>query len=754
MMVEPATAAGSVLHEGRPYFFCSAHCREKFQSDPDRFLRESPASSSPLPAGAVYTCPMHPEVLRDRPGECPSCGMALEPLSVTAEEGPNPEYLDMRRRFWIGTALSLPMGAMAMLAMWPGHLPHALDMRLLNGIQLVLATPVVFGCGWPFFKRAWASIVHRRPNMFTLIAMGVGAAYGFSLAATVTPGLFPDGFRMEDGTVEPYFETAAMVTVLILLGQVLELRARRQTSRAIRRLLGLAPKTGRIVRPDGREEDIPLERIRVGDRLRIRPGENVPVDGTVAEGRSAVDESMISGEPMPVEKAPGSPVVGGTINGTGGLLVRADRVGSDTLLAQIARLVGEAQHSRAPIERLVNVVSGYFVPAVLVVSVLTFIIWSVWGEPPRLAHALVNAVAVLVIACPCALGLATPLAIMVGTGRGAEIGVLFRHAEALETLCRADTLIVDKTGTLTEGKPRLAEVLPAPGFTADELLCLAASLERGSEHPLAAAIVQGAERQNLPLANVEDFQSITGQGVTGNVQGRRVWLGNARLLSDPPPAGDSMQARMEALRREGQTVIRVAVDGRPTGLISVVDPIRSSTPEAIRRLHEDGLRIIMVTGDSRTTADAVARRLGIDDVIAEVLPPQKHDIVKRLQDQGHVVAMAGDGINDAPALAQAQVGIAMGTGTAMAMDSAGVTLVQGDLRGLARARRLSRATMTNIRQNLFLAFVYNALSVPVAAGLLYPFFGILITPIWASAAMSLSSLGVVGNSLRLRSARL
>jgi Cu+-exporting ATPase len=697
---------------------------------------------------------MHPEVVSDHPGNCPKCGMALEPRSVTADEGPNPEYIDMRRRFWIGAALSLPVVVIAMSDMLPGKPLHFLDMTMLNWVQLVLTTPVVLWCGWPFFERAWASVVHRSPNMFTLIALGVGAAYLNSLAATVTPGLFPEGSRTATGAVESYFDTAAVVTVLILLGQVLELRARTQTSGAIRRLLGLAPKTARVVRPDGKEENIPLSQVQVGDLLRIRPGEKVPTDGTVSEGRSSVDESMISGEPIPVEKEPGAKVIGGTINGTGGLLVRADRVGPDTLLAQIARMVTEAQRSRAPIERLVNVVSRYFVPAVLLVSVLTFVVWAIWGEPPPLAHALVNAVAVLIIACPCALGLATPLAIMVGTGRGAENGVLIKSAEALEILQKADTLIVDKTGTLTEGKPRLATVEPTGDFTADEVLRLAASLERGSEHPLAAAVVKEAESRGLQIVDAKGFQSITGKGVVGMVEGRRVLLGNIQLMSDEHIASESVLARTEELRREGQTVMFVAVDGRLAGLVGVADPVRSSTPEAIRLLKEDGLRIVMLTGDSKTTAEAVGRRLGIDEVIAEVLPQQKHEVVRRLQETGHIVAMAGDGINDAPALALAQVGIAMGTGTDVAIESAGVTLVHGDLRGIARARRLSRATMANIRQNLFLAFIYNVGTVPVAAGLLYPFFGILISPVWASAAMSLSSLSVVGNALRLRRTQL
>ena len=794
MTVDPATAAGSTVHHGHTYYFCSKHCVQKFTAAPEKYLHEeerpTPENHS-VPTGAVYTCPMHPEVrqdhpgicpkcgmglepvggappatkveytcpmhpevVSDHPGSCPKCGMALEPRTVTVEEGPNPEYLDMRRRFWVGAALSLPVFVLAMSEMLPGKPLHFLDMTFLNWVQLVLATPVVFWCGWPFFERGWASIVNRSPNMFTLIALGVGAAYLYSVAATVTPWLFPEGFRTMAGAVEAYFDTAAVVTVLILLGQVLELRARSQTSSAIRRLLGLAPKTARLVHPNGREEDIPISQVQAGHLLRVRPGEKVPVDGTVTEGRSAVDESMISGEPIPVEKEPGAKVVGGTINGTGSLMVRAEKVGDDTLLAQIVRMVTEAQRSRAPIERLVNVISRYFVPAVLAVSLLTFVVWAMWGDPPRLTHALVNAVAVLIIACPCALGLATPLSIMIGTGRGAEHGILFRNAEALETLQKADTLVVDKTGTLTEGKPKLAHVEPAHGFTVEELLRLAASLERGSEHPLAAAIVNGAKDRGLALADARDFRSVTGKGVVGTVEGKRVHLGNVSLFHDVQIPVESVQARMEELRREGQTVMLVAVEDRLAGFVSVADPIRVSTPEAIKLLHADGLRVIMLTGDNRTTAEAVARRLGIDEVVAEVLPQQKNEVVKRLQQEGYVVAMAGDGINDAPALAQAQIGIAMGTGTDVAMESAGVTLVQGDLRGIARARRLSRATMRNIRENLFLAFIYNVLSVPVAAGVLYPFFGLLISPIWASAAMSLSSLSVVGNSMRLRRVKL
>jgi Cu+-exporting ATPase len=789
MTVNPATAAASATYQGRTYYFCNPRCRERFLADPGRYLGGSPSQPTPTPAAAPagtiyvcpmdpevrqdhpgtcpkcgmalepaagagpvtkveYSCPMHPEIVRDQPGSCPFCGMALEPRTVTVEEAPNPEAADMRRRFWVGLVLGLPVFLIAMSDMLPGQ-PLGRFTAVLNWVQLVLATPVVLWSGWPFFQRAWVSVVNRSPNMFTLIALGVGAAYLYSLAATLAPNAFPEGFR-EGGAVKPYFDTAVVVTVLILLGQVLELRARSQTSGAIRKLLGLAPKTARLVRPDGREEDIPIDHVHVGDLLRVRPGEKVPVDGTVTEGRSAVDESMISGEPIPVEKEPGTKVVGGTVNGTGSLLVRADRVGAGTLLAQIVRMVGEAQRSRAPVERLVNQVARYFVPAVLAVAVVTFVVWAVWGPSPALAHGLVNAVAVLIIACPCALGLATPLAIMVGTGKGAENGVLVKNAEVLEILQRADVLVVDKTGTLTEGKPRLVRVEPAEGFSADELLRLAASLERGSEHPLAEAIIKGAEERKLSLAAAQDFQAVAGKGVLGKVEGKSVALGNAVLLAEHKVDVGGWRDRTEALRREGQTVMLVAVDGRLAGLVGVADPVRPSTPEAIQQLHADRLRVVMLTGDSRTTAEAVARRLGMDEVIAEVLPQEKNEVVKRLQSEGHVVAMAGDGINDAPALAQAQVGIAMGCGTDVAMESAGVTLVQGDLRGIARARRLSRATMRNIRQNLFLAFAYNVLSIPVAAGVLYPFLSLLISPMWASAAMSLSSLSVVANALRLR----
>ncbi len=757
MRVDPESAAGSMVYEGQTYYFCSPGCLQKFKADAQRYLAAPPSTQhsalstqrppptthpSPLTKNE-YTCPMHPEVVSDRPGSCPKCGMALEPRTVTPEEGPTPELVDMSRRFWLGLIPSVLLLLLAMSDMLPGRPLRFLDLRIVNWLQLVLATFVVFWCGWPFFERAWTSVINRSPNMFTLIALGVGAAYFYSLAATVAPASFPEGFRTPEGAVETYFETAAVITVLVLLGQVLELRARSQTSSAIKKLLGLAPKMARIVCADGKEEDIPLERVKPGDLLRIRPGEKVPVDGVVTEGHSAVDESMISGEPIPVEKEPGAKVIGGTVNGTGGLLMRAERVGSGTLLAQIIRMVSEAQRSRAPVQSLADRVSSYFIPAVMLVSVLTFLGWSLSQQEARLTHALVNAIAVLIIACPCALGLATPMAIMVGTGRGAGAGVLIRNAEALEALQKADTLVVDKTGTLTEGKPKLAAVEPVEGFSADELLRLAASLERGSEHPLAAAIVKGAEAKGLRLAEVRDFRSFTGKGVAGEVEGHRLTLGNAALLSEQGIGADGLGDRLEALRADGQTTIMVAVDGQAAGIVSVADPIRDSTPEAVGLLHADGLRLIMLTGDSATTAQAVARRLGIDDVIAEVLPQEKSAVVKRLQSESRIVAMAGDGINDAPALAQADIGIAMGTGTDVAMESAGITLVHGDLRAIVRARRLSRATMRTIWQNLFLAFIYNTLSIPAAA------LGIL-TPIWASAAMSLSSLSVVGNSLRLR----
>jgi Cu+-exporting ATPase len=700
-----------------------------------------------------YTCPMHPEIVRDQPGACPICGMALEPRAVGVEEGPSSELVDMTRRMWIAALLGAPVFLLAMGDMVLGMgLGGRIDMRITNWIGLICATPVVLWAGWPFFERAWASVVNRHANMFTLIGLGVGAAYLFSVAATVAPNVFPAGFRVH-GIVETYFDTAVVITVLVLLGQVLELRARGRTSAAIRQLLGMAPKTARVVR-DGSEVDIPITSVMVGDVIRVRPGEKVPVDGVVLDGRSSIDESMVSGEPIPVEKEPGSTVTGGTINGTGSVTMRAERVGNDTLLAQIVRMVSEAQRTRAPIQRLADVIASYFVPAVVAVAVIAFVAWSIVGPEPRLALALLSAVAVLIIACPCALGLATPMAVMVGTGRGAAAGVLIKNAEALERLEKVDTLIVDKTGTLTEGKPVLQHVHAIAPFDDAEVLTLAAGLEQASEHPLAAAIVAGAQQRGVQPPPTTEFESVTGRGVTGRVDGRRVLLGNATFLTDSGVdlAGASRDA--DARRSEGQTLMFVAVDGRLAGTLAVADPIKASAREALTALHADGLTIVMLTGDTQLTASAVASQLGIDRVIADVLPAQKRDAVQQLQREGRKVAMAGDGINDAPALAQADVGIAMGTGTDVAMESAGITLVRGDLRAIVRARRLSRATMRNIRQNLFLAFVYNALGVPVAAGVLYPFTGVLISPIWASAAMTFSSVSVIGNALRLRRVKL
>jgi Cu+-exporting ATPase len=752
MTVDAAHAAGTLVHGGRTVAFCSQQCLERFQADPARYAGAPPDASPPPtpPASAVYTCPMHPEIVRAAPGSCPICGMALEPRMPTLEEPDNPELRDMTRRFWIGLGLTAPLLLAMLDEILPGRPVHGtLPAWLIAWGQLALATPVVLWAGWPFFVRGAASIVNRSPNMFTLIAIGTGLAYAYSVAAAVAPGLFPAAVRGHGGEVGLYFEAAAVITVLVLLGQVLELRARSRTGQAIRALLGLAPKLARRLQDGGQEEDVALEHIVPGDRLRVRPGEKVPVDGAVLEGASAVDESMITGEPIPVAKSPGDRVIGGTVNGTGTLVMRAERVGSETLLAQIVRMVGEAQRSRAPIQRLADVVSGYFVLAVIAVAALTFVVWSLVGPEPRLAHGVINAVAVLIIACPCALGLATPMSIMVGTGRGATAGVLIRNAEALEILERVDTLVADKTGTLTEGRPRLASIVPA-GLDEADLLRLAASLEQGSEHPLAAAIVAGARERALSLVGVEGFRSVPGRGVRGTVQGRVVALGNAQFLAelDVPP-GD-LAAQAEALRRDGQTVVLVAADGRAAGLLGVEDPIKATTPEAIALLRHEGVRPVMLTGDSRTTAEAVARRLGLAEVVAEVLPGDKREVVKRLQDEGRIVAMAGDGVNDAPALAQAHVGIAMGTGTDVAMESAGVTLVKGDLRGIVRARRLSRGTMRNVRQNLFFAFVYNALGVPLAAGALYPAFGLLLSPIIASAAMTFSSVSVIANALRLR----
>jgi Cu+-exporting ATPase len=707
-----------------------------------------------LPATKTeYTCPMHPQIVRDAPGSCPICGMALEPRTVSMEEEQNPELANMTRRFWVSVALTIPILVVAMADIIPGlsALTHFASTRTWQWSEFILATPVVLWGGWPFFVRGARSLVTRNLNMFTLIALGTGVAYAFSVVGVVFPGIFPASFRGMDGEVAVYFEAAAAITMLVLLGQVMELRARSRTGAAIKALLGLAPKTARLIRDDGSEPDVPLDEVKPGDRLRVRPGEKIPVDGLVLEGTSSVDESMISGEPIPVEKFKGARVTGATVNGTGSLIMRAERVGSETLLAQIVRMVGEAQRSRAPIQKLADVVAGYFVPIVVGISALTFVIWAVWGPAPRLAHGLVNAVAVLIIACPCALGLATPMSIMVAMGWGASLGVLFKNAEAIELLRKVDTLVVDKTGTLTEGKPQLISVEPAKGFDASELLRLAATLERGSEHPLAAAIVKGAEDRGVTLAgSAEAFESLTGRGVRGRVGGRAVALGNQKLLEELHADPGTLATKAEALRADGQTVMFVLVDGKIAGLLAVADPIKVTTPEAIRQLHADGIHIVMLTGDSRTTAEAVAKKLQIDEVVAEVLPQGKAAVVKRLQGEGRFVAMAGDGINDAPALAQAQVGIAMGTGTDVAMQSAGVTLIKGDLRGIVRARALSRATMSNIKQNLFFAFVYNSVGVPIAAGILYPFFGLLLSPMIAAAAMSFSSVSVITNALRLR----
>jgi Cu+-exporting ATPase len=796
MMVDPAHAAGKAEYQGKSYYFCNPRCEQRFRAEPEKFLapKPAPAAAPPDKAGekqiyicpmdpevrqegpgacpkcgmalepemisapatrTEWVCPMHPEIVRQEPGACPVCGMALEPRSITAAEPENLELRDMTRRFWASLALTIPLLVIAMGHMAP-RLQHAFPRWLLTWGELALATPVVLWAGWPFFQRAWTSVKNRHANMFTLIGIGVGVAYGYSVVATIAPGIFPEAFR-EHGIVDVYYEAAAAITTLVLLGQVLELRARSRTSQAIRALLDLAPKMARRINPDGAEADIPIEQVQPGDRLRVRPGEKIPVDGVVTEGASAVDESMITGEAMPAEKSAGARVIGATINAQGSFVMRAERVGSETLLAQIVRMVAEAQRSRAPIQRIADRVSGYFVPAVISAAAITFVTWAALGPQPRLAYALVNAVAVLIIACPCALGLATPIAIMVATGRGASAGVLIKNAEALEILEKVDTLVVDKTGTLTEGKPKLVSVVTTGGDLQDEseLLRMVAGLERASEHPLAAAVVSGAQERKLRLSNPENFKSLTGMGVVGRVDGREVAVGNERLLEELRIAtADDLRARADELRRDGQTVIFVAVDGKPAGLLGVADPIKPSTSEAIRSLHEVGVRIVMLTGDSRQTAEAVARQLGIDEFEADLLPERKLEIVKRLQGQGHVVAMAGDGINDAPALAQANVGIAMGTGTDVAMEAGGITLVKGDLRGIVRARRLSRAALRIIRQNLFFAFVYNSLGVPIAAGALYPFFGILLSPIIAAAAMSFSSVSVISNSLRLRNVRL
>jgi Cu+-exporting ATPase len=777
MTIDPQQAAGSFDFKGQTYFFCSLGCRERFKADPESYLNQ-PANSAEARTGKIgsgsvatttpsglpawgprsasgsemsYTCPMHPEIVRDAPGSCPICGMALEPRTASLDEGKNPELVAMSRRFWLSVALSIPLLLIAMSEMLPGNpIERIAPMRAIVWIQFALATPVVIWGGWPFFVRGWQSIANRSLNMFTLIGLGIAVAYLYSVIATLLPQIFPASFRDTMGNVPVYFEAAAVITTLVLLGQVLELKARSATSTAIKALLGLAPKTARRIAADGSEHDVPLDQVQVGDYLRVRPGEKVPTDGVVIEGASAIDESMVTGESIPVEKHTGDATIGATLNGTGSFVMRAERVGAETLLSQIVQMVADAQRSRAPIQKLADVVSAYFVPAVILIAIVTFIIWATVGPEPRMAYAMINAVAVLIIACPCALGLATPMSIMVATGKGAQAGVLFKNAEAIEVLREIDTLVVDKTGTLTEGKPKLVSVIPFDGINKTELLRLAASLERGSEHPLAAAIVAGAQERGIEPAKTESFESITGKGVKGKIDSQSVSLGNRALLEDLGIDPGSLAAQAEALRADGQTVMFVIVDDKPAGLIGVADPIKASTPEAIKQLHASGIKIVMLTGDSRTTARAVANRLDIDQVVAEVLPNRKAEIVKRFQSEGRKVAMAGDGINDAPALAQAQVGIAMGTGTDVAIQSAGVTLVKGDLRAIVRAIALSRATMRNIKQNLFWAFVYNSIGVPVAAGVLYPFFGLLLSPMIAAAAMSFSSVSVIGNALRLR----
>ncbi len=799
MGVDPDKTPHQHPHSGQMYYFCCNHCLSKFVEEPAKYLtpplvqltplssfdkvkpesttQESeytcpmhsevrqqkpgpcpkcgmalePAALMPSSKKIEYTCPMHPEVVQTEPGSCPICGMALELRTPMETEQPNAELVDMTRRFWFSLVLSAPVLFVGMSEMIPGQpLQHMFSVRFLTWLQFILATPVVLWGGWPFFQRGWASIVNRSLNMFTLIAVGTGTAYVYSVVATLLPDVFPKSFQGHSSAPAVYFEAAAVITTLVLLGQVLELRARSQTGSAIRALLGLAPKTARRLRENGSEEDVPLDRVHPGDRLRVRPGERVPVDGLVLEGSSSVDESMVTGEPIPVEKNAGSSVTGGTVNGTGTFVMKAERVGSDTLLAQIVRLVSEAQRSRAPIQRLADVVSSYFVPAVVLAAAITFVVWSQFGPEPRLAHALVNAVAVLIIACPCALGLATPMSVMVGTGRGATAGVLIKNAEALETLEKVDTIVIDKTGTLTKGQPTLTTIKAMPGRDDKELLRQAASLERGSEHPLAAAIVAAAQAQGHEFVPYQDFRSFSGKGITGRVNGHKVVLGNDRLIRELGIDASPLQEQSDELRQEGQTILFVAVDGQIAGLFGVSDPIKDSSGEAISMLHRDGIRIVMLTGDNRITAEAVASKLEIDEVKAEVLPEQKSETVKQLQQQGRIVAMAGDGINDAPALAQAHVGIAMGTGTDVAMESADVTLLKGDLTGIVRARKLSRATMRNIRQNLFFAFVYNLLGVPIAAGVLYPFWGLLLSPMIASAAMTFSSVSVISNALRLR----
>jgi P-type Cu+ transporter len=752
MSVDPATSKHRHEHHGETFHFCSAGCRTKFAADPAKYL-DKREPEPVLPAGTIYTCPMHPEIRQVGPGSCPICGMALEPEVASLDTGPNPELADMTRRFWIGLVLTTPVFVLEM----GGHLVggHGLiEQTWSNWIQFVLATPVVLWAGWPFFTRGWQSLLTRNLNMFTLIAMGTGVAYVYSLIGTFAPQLFPATFRGHDGSVAVYFEAASVITVLVLLGQVLELRAREATSGAIKALLRLAPKTARRIGTDGNDHEVEIAALAVGDKLRVRPGEKVPVDGVILEGRSALDESLVTGESMPVTKDAGDKVIAGTLNQSGGFVMRAEKVGRDTLLAQIVQMVADAQRSRAPIQRLADQVAGWFVPTVIAVAILAFAAWSFFGPEPRMAFGLVAAVSVLIIACPCALGLATPMSIMVGVGRGAQAGVLIKNAEALERMERVDTLVIDKTGTLTEGKPKVVAVVPASGLTENDLLQLAASVERASEHPLAEAIVRAAKERNLALTPVDAFDSPTGKGATGKVDGKSIVLGNSGYLNSIGITTAALEADAERLRQDGATVVNMAIDGSLAGLIAIADPVKPSTPEALRALHADGIKVIMLTGDNRTTAKAVASKLGLNEVEAEVLPDQKSAVVTKLRDAGWIVAMAGDGVNDAPALAAAEVGIAMGTGTDVAMESAGLTLLKGDLTGIVRARKLSQATMRNIRQNLFFAFIYNAAGIPIAAGILYPAFGILLSPIIAAAAMALSSVSVVGNALRLRSTRL
>jgi Cu+-exporting ATPase len=754
MTVDPQKTAHHATHASHDHHFCSAGCREKFVADPEHYLSPSVDRIVEAPAGSIWTCPMHPEIRQDHPGACPICGMALEPEMVTAGAGPSAELTDMSRRFWVALVLTLPVFVLEMGAHLFPALHHLVPMKLSIWIQFVLATPVVLWAGWPFFERAWASLKTRNLNMFTLIAMGTGVAWGYSVIATLMPDIFPAAFRASDGSVAVYFEAAAVITTLVLLGQVLELRARERTSGAIKALLNLAPKTARRIADDGSEEEVALELVVVGDRLRVRPGEKVPVDGVVEEGRSALDESMVTGESMPVTKTVADTVIGGTMNQSGALVIRTDKIGRDTMLARIVQMVAEAQRSRAPIQRMADQVAGWFVPAVLVVAVIAFVAWGIWGPEPRLAHGLVAAVAVLIIACPCALGLATPMSIMVGVGRGAGLGVLIKNAEALEHMEKVDTLVVDKTGTLTEGKPAVTRIIVSEGFEEEELLRIAAGVERASEHPLALAIVNAAMDRNIEIPSVSDFDSPTGKGAVGTIEGRRITLGNARFLGEAGIDTSSLATQADQLRTDGATAIFMGIDSMVAGVFAIADPVKSTTAEALTALRADGITVVMLTGDNRTTAEAVARQLGIDAVEADVLPDQKAAVVARLKQEGRIVAMAGDGVNDAPALATADVGIAMGPGTDVAMESAGVTLLKGDLNGIVRARELSKATMSNIRQNLFFAFIYNAAGVPIAAGVLYPFFGILLSPMIAAAAMALSSVSVVTNALRLNRVRL